>query len=84
MTKAPAQIPVKGEGFQYGGFKTIHIGKRKFPAAIVARLPEILADLRFARKTIKRMKRETNEFDEGRAVANKALKRLNASMTRYR
>jgi len=33
-------------------------------------------ELRFARKIIRKMKKETNEFDEARAVANKALRRL--------
>lgn len=42
--------------------------------------PSLLQELRFARKTIKRMKRETNEFDEGRAVANKALRRIDAAI----
>ena len=39
---------------------------------------DLLKELRFARKTIRRMKRETNKFDEGRAIANKALKRIDA------
>lgn len=35
-------------------------------------------ELRYARKIIRQMKRETNEFDEGRKIANKALKRINS------
>lgn len=39
---------------------------------------KLTRELRFARKTIRQMRRETNQFDHGRAVANKALKRLDA------
>jgi CRISPR/Cas system-associated endoribonuclease Cas2 len=37
----------------------------------------LVAELRYARSVIKKMRRETNEFDEGRAIADKALKRIN-------
>lgn len=43
-----------------------------------AKVPDLQRELRFARKTISQLRRETNEFDEGRAIANKALKRLKA------
>ncbi len=81
--KSHKTIGVTGQGFDpaTGGFKYVNIGKSRYLAddliAIVLRERSLLKELRFARKIVRKMKRETNEFDEGRAIANKALRRLN-------
>ncbi len=84
--KTHKTIGVTGQGFDpaTGGFKYVNIGTKRYLAddliAIVLRERSLLKELRFARKIIKKMKRETNLFDEGRAIANKALPRLNQAI----
>lgn len=44
---------------------------------------DLITELRYARKIIRQMKRETNEHDAGRKLAIRADKRLTASLLQH-
>jgi len=46
IQKAPAYMPVKGGGMDAnGGFATIYIGRKKYPARMIAAFPAVLEAL---------------------------------------
>lgn len=80
----PLQTPPMKVSFPYLGMtpKEEHAARLKARKHVLALkqgdIEPVMRELRFARKTIRRMKWETNEFEYAREVANKALRRLDA------